>query len=154
LSKSSLYADAPILHVNLSDKSIRREPLPPELFKHYLGGRGLGVKLLYDNLAPGTDALSPDNLLVFAVGPSTAQLRRAGFAAVVFHGKSDSPVYLWINNDDVEIKDASKIWGKDVYDTTDELLKETDPKAQVACIGPAGEKLGLMAAIMTDKHGL
>jgi aldehyde:ferredoxin oxidoreductase len=184
LSKSSLYADAPILHVNLSDKSIRREPLPPELFKHYLGGRGLGVKLLYDNLAPGTDALSPDNLLVFAVGPSTAtrvptggrfvvvtkspttgtifdshaggylgaQLRRAGFAAVVFHGKSDSPVYLWINNDDVEIKDASKIWGKDVYDTTDELLKETDPKAQVACIGPAGEKLGLMAAIMTDKH--
>jgi aldehyde:ferredoxin oxidoreductase len=168
----------------LSDKSIRREPLPPDLFKQYFGGRGLGVKLLYDNLAPGTDALSPDNLLVFAVGPSTAtrvptggrfvvvtkspttgtifdshaggyfgaQLRRAGFAAVVFHGKSDSPVYLWINNDDVEIKDASEIWGKDVYDATDELLKETDPKAQVACIGPAGENLGLMAAIMTDKH--
>jgi aldehyde:ferredoxin oxidoreductase len=184
LSNSSLYADAPILHVNLSDKSIRREPLPPELYKQYLGGRGLGVKLLYDNLAPGIDALSPDNLLVFAVGPSTAtrvptagrfvvitkspttgtvfdshaggyfgaQLRRAGFAAVVFHGKSDSPVYLWINNDDVEIRDASKIWGKDVYDTTDALLEETDPKAQVACIGPAGENLGLMAAIMTDKH--
>ena len=184
MSKSSLYADAPILHVNLSDKSIRREPLPPEIFKQYLGGRGLGVKLLYDNLAPGTDAMSPENLLVFAVGPSTAtrvptagrfvvitkspttgtifdshaggyfgaQLRRAGFAAVVFHGKSDSPVYLWINNDDVEIRDASKIWGKDVYASTDELLEETDPKAQVACIGPAGENLGLMAAIMTDKH--
>ena len=184
MSKSSLYADAPILHVNLSDKSIRREPLPPEIFKQYLGGRGLGVKLLYDNLAPGTDAMSPENLLVFAVGPSTAtrvptagrfvvitkspttgtifdshaggyfgaQLRRAGFAAVVFHGKSDSPVYLWINTEDVEIRDASKIWGKDVYASTDELLEETDPKAQVACIGPAGENLGLMAAIMTDKH--
>ncbi len=184
MSKSSLYADAPILHVNLSDKSIRRESLPPDLFTQYLGGRGLGVKLLYDNLAPGTDALSPDNLLVFAVGPSTAtkiptggrfvvvtkspttgtifdshaggyfgaQLRRAGFAAVVFHGKSDSPVYLWINNDDVEIRDASMIWGKDVYDATDALLEETDSKAQAACIGPAGENLGLMAAIMTDKH--
>ncbi|MFW9792944.1 MAG: aldehyde ferredoxin oxidoreductase family protein [Candidatus Thorarchaeota archaeon] len=184
MTKSSLYADAPILHVNLSDKSIRREQIPHDLFKDYLGGRGLGVKLLFDNLAPGTDALSPDNLLVFAVGPSTAtrvptggrfvvvtkspttgtifdshaggyfgaQLRRAGFAAVVFHGKSDTPVYLWINNDDVEIRDASKIWGKDVYETTDALLEETDSKAQVACIGPAGENLGLMAAIMTDKH--
>ena len=184
MSKSSLYSDAPILHVNLSDKSIRREPLPPDLFNQYLGGRGLGVKLLYDNLAPGIDAMSPDNLLVFAVGPSTAtsvptagrfvvitkspttgtifdshaggyfgaQLRRAGFAAVVFHGKSDSPVYLWINDDEVEIRDASKIWGKDTYEATDALLEETDPKAQVACIGPAGENLGLMAAIMTDKH--
>jgi len=184
LSKSSLYSDAPILHVNLSDTSIRREPIPPDLYKKYLGGRGLGVKLLYDNLAPGTDAMSPDNLLVFAVGPSTAtrvptagrfvvitkspttgtifdshaggyfgaQLRRAGFAAVVFHGKSDTPVYLWINNDEVEIRDASKIWGKDTYETTDALLAETDAKAQVACIGPAGENLGLMAAIMTDKH--
>ena len=184
MSKSSLYAEAPILHVNLSDKSIRREPLPPDLFNQYLGGRGLGVKLLYDNLAPGIDAMSPDNLLVFAIGPSTAtsvptagrfvvitkspttgtifdshaggyfgaQLRRAGFAAVVFHGKSDSPVYLWINDDEVEIRDASKTWGKDTYEATDALLEETDPKAQVACIGPAGENLGLMAAIMTDKH--
>jgi len=184
LSNSSFYADAPILHVNLNDKSIRREQIPRDLFEKYLGGRGLGVKLIYDNLAPGTDALSPDNLLIFAVGPSTAtrvptggrfvvvtkspttgtifdshaggyfgaQLRRAGFAAIVFHGKSDSPVYLWINNDDVEIRDASNIWGKDVYEATDALLEETDPKAQVACIGPAGENLGLMAAIMTDKH--
>lgn len=184
MSKSSLYADTPILHVSLNDKSIRREPLPPDLYKQYLGGRGLGVKLLFDNLAPGTDALSPANLLVFAVGPSTAtsvptagrfvvitkspttgtifdshaggyfgaQLRRAGFAAVVFHGKSDTPVYLWINDDQVEIRDASKLWGKDTYATTDAILEETDSKAQVACIGPTGENLGLMAAIMTDKH--
>ena len=184
MSKSSLYSDAPLLHVSLNDKSIHKESLPPDLFRQYLGGRGLGVKLLFDNLAPGTDALTPDNILVFAVGPSTAtsvptagrfvvvtkspttgtifdshaggyfgaQLRRAGFAAVVFHGKAETPVYLWINDDDVEIRDASKLWGKDTYATTDELLEETDPKAQVACIGPAGENLGLMAAIMTDKH--
>ncbi|NHI89667.1 MAG: aldehyde ferredoxin oxidoreductase, partial [Candidatus Thorarchaeota archaeon] len=141
MSQSSLYENAPILYVSLSDRTIRREPIPPALYKQYLGGRGLGVKLLFDNLAPGTDALSPDNLLVFAVGPSTAtsvptagrfvvvtkspatgtifdshaggyfgaQLRRAGFAAVVFQGKADAPVYLWINDNVVEIRDASKL---------------------------------------------
>ena len=168
----------------LNDGSFRKEPIPTDLYEKYIGGRGLGVKLLYDSLAPGTDPLSPDNLLVFAVGPSTAtsvptagrfvvitkspqtgtifdshaggyfapQLRRAGLAAVVFHGKSPSPVYLWINDSQVEIRDASKYWGKDTTETTDGLIDDTDPKAQVACIGPGGENLGLMAAIMTDKH--
>ena len=184
MSKSSLYANAEILHVFLNDGSFRKEPIPTDLYEKYIGGRGLGVKLLYDSLAPGTDPLSPDNLLVFAVGPSTAtsvptagrfvvitkspqtgtifdshaggyfapQLRRAGLAAVVFHGKSPSPVYLWINDSQVEIRDASKYWGKDTTETTDGLIDDTDPKAQVACIGPGGENLGLMAAIMTDKH--
>lgn len=184
MSKTSNYADAEILHVDLTDGSFRKEPIPTDLYEKYLGGRGLGVKLLYDSLAPGTDPLSPANLLVFAVGPSTAtsvptagrfvvitkspqtgtifdshaggffapQLRRAGLAAVVFHGKSPSPVYLWINDDQVEIRDASKYWGKDTTVTNDGLIEDTDSKAQVACIGPAGENLGLMAAIMTDKH--
>jgi len=67
-------------------------------------------------------------------------------------GASDSPIYLWINDDEVEIRDASKVWGKNTDVTTDELLKATDEKAQVACIGPAGENLINMAAIMTDKH--
>jgi len=184
LSKSSLYDNAEILHVSLTDGRVHREPIPTELYEKYIGGRGLGVKLLYDSLAPSIDPLSPDNLLVFAVGPSTAtsvptagrfvvitkspqtgtifdshaggyfapQLRRAGLAAVVFHGKSPSQVYLWINDSQVEIRDASKYWGKDTTETTDGLIEDTDPKAQVACIGPGGENLGLMAAIMTDKH--
>ena len=184
MSKSSLYANAEILHVLLNDGSFRKEPIPTDLYEKYIGGRGLGVKLLYDSLAPGTDPLSPDNLLVFAVGPSTAtsvptagrfvvitkspqtgtifdshaggyfapQLRRAGLAAVVFHGKSPSPVYLWINDSQLELRDSSKYWGKDTTETTDGLIGDTDPKAQVACIGPGGENKGLMAAIMTDKH--
>lgn len=184
MSKSSLYANAEILHVLLNDGSFRKEPIPTDLYEKYIGGRGLGVKLLYDSLAPGTDPLSPDNLLVFAVGPSTAtsvptagrfvvitkspqtgtifdshaggyfgpQLRRAGLAAVVFHGKSPSPVYLWINDSQMELRDASKYWGKDTTETNDGLIEDTDPKAQVACIGPGGENKGLMAAIMTDKH--
>ncbi len=178
------YADTSLLYVSLSDGKIKREPLPRELFEKYLGGRGLGVKLLYDNLTPGIDPLSPDNWLIFAVGPVTAspvptsgrfvvitkspttgtifdshaggyfgpQLRRSGIAAVVLQGKSPSPVYLWINDDEEELRDATRIWSKDVYESTDLLLAETDPQAQVSCIGPAGENLSLMAGIMTDKH--
>jgi aldehyde:ferredoxin oxidoreductase len=183
-STTHRYSDATILYVSLSDKTIRREPIPVDLYEQYLGGRGLGVKLLYDNLRPGIDPLSPDNWLIFAVGPSTAstvptagrfevmtkspqtgtifdsncggyfgpQLRRAGYAAVVFQGKSNDPVYLWINDDEVEIRDASAVWGKDTSAATDMLLQMTDEKAQVACIGPAGENLVKMAAIINDKH--
>jgi aldehyde:ferredoxin oxidoreductase len=57
-----------------------------------------------------------------------------------------------VNEGHVEIRTAEHVWGKDVHQTTDILLQETDPKAKVACIGPAGEKLALMAAIMNDKH--
>lgn len=178
------YSDAEILRVSLTKGTISREPISSDLYSEYLGGRGLGVKLLYDNLAPKTDPLSPENWLIFAVGPLTAttvptagrfvvvtkspltgtvfdshaggylgaQLRRAGFAAVVFDGASSLPVYLWINNDKVELRDASKVWGKNVEETTDQLLEETDSKAQVACIGPAGENRINLAAIMTDKH--
>lgn len=178
------YSDAEILSVSLTKGKINRESISSDLYFEYLGGRGLGVKLLYDNLAPKTDPLSPANWLIFAVGPLTAttvptagrfvvvtkspltgtifdshaggylgaQLRRAGFAAVVFHGASSSPVYLWIDNDEMELRDASKVWGRNVEETTDQLLKETDSKAQVACIGPAGENRINLAAIMTDKH--
>jgi len=183
-ASTQLYSEAELLFISLTDRTITRKPLPPGLYKEYLGGRGLGVKLLYDNLAPGIDPLSPDNWLVFAVGPSTAtsvptggrfvvitkspatgtifdsnaggyfgaQLRRAGLAAVIFTGASKSPVYLWINDNQVEIRDASKVWGKTTDITTDLLIKETDEKAQVACIGPAGENMINLAAIVTDKH--
>ncbi len=179
-----VYTEARMLYVSLTDRKIRTEPIPGDIYNHYLGGRGLGVKLLYDNLKPGTDPLSPDNLLIFAVGPSTAtivptagrfevitkspqtgtifdsncggyfgpQLRRAGYAAIVLEGKAESPVYLWINDDEVEIRDATEIWGMDTEKTTDKLLELTDEKAQVACIGPAGENLIKMAAIINDKH--
>jgi aldehyde:ferredoxin oxidoreductase len=181
---SQPYTKANLLYVSLNDRKVTRKPIPDDLYREYLGGRGLGVKLLYDNLAPGTDPLSPDNMIIFAVGPSTAtavptsgrfvvitkspatgtifdshaggyfapQLRKAGYAAVIITGASDSPVYLWINDDEVEIRDASKVWGKNTDVTTDELINETDEKAQVACIGPAGENMINLAAIITDKH--
>lgn len=78
-----------------------------------------------------------------------AELRFAGFDHLVVYGKSPKPVYILIKDSRVEIKDASDLWGKDVRETTETLKsKENIPDLQVACIGPAGENLVKMAAIM------
>jgi aldehyde:ferredoxin oxidoreductase len=80
------------------------------------------------------------------------ELKYAGYDGIIFEGKSDKPVYLYINDDDVELRDASNVWGKDVFETTDELINETEEDVRVACIGPGGEKLVLFATIMNDKN--
>ncbi|MDW8802826.1 aldehyde ferredoxin oxidoreductase family protein [Clostridium sp. A1-XYC3] len=79
-----------------------------------------------------------------------AEMKMAGYDMIVVEGKSDTPVYVNIVDDKVEIKDATHVWGKVVSETTELLQKDTDPKAKVLCIGPAGEKLSLMAAVMND----
>jgi aldehyde:ferredoxin oxidoreductase len=78
-------------------------------------------------------------------------LKFAGYDAVFFTGISPKPVYLLIDEGKAEIKDASKLWGKDAYETEDTLMAEYGKDSRVACIGPAGEKLSLIAAIMTDR---
>jgi len=81
-----------------------------------------------------------------------SELKYAGFDAVFFHGMSDSPVYLWVNDGKAELMDASNLWGRNVYETEDMLKeKHADKKVQVASIGTSGEKLSLISAIMTDK---
>ena len=52
------------------------------------------------------------------------ELKYAGYDGIIFEGKSEKPVYLYISDDDVELKDASHIWGKDVFETTDMLVNE------------------------------
>ncbi|MBM4305797.1 MAG: aldehyde ferredoxin oxidoreductase family protein [Deltaproteobacteria bacterium] len=79
-----------------------------------------------------------------------AQLKKAGFDGIIVTGKSEKPVYLWINEEKVEIRDASHLWGKDTYEIDPILLKETHEKAAVSAIGQAGENQVLIAAIMTD----
>lgn len=78
------------------------------------------------------------------------ELKRAGYDMIIVEGKADAPVYVDIVDDKVEIKDASQVWGKVVSETTEILQKETDSKAKVLCIGPAGEKLSFIAAVMND----
>jgi len=104
----------------------------------------------YDVIAKGplNDTLASSN----SGGYFGAQLKYAGYDMIIFEGKAAKPVYLWINNDKVELRDASRLWGKTVYETDDAVKAETDPEAEVACIGPAGEKLVRFASIMNDKH--
>ncbi len=72
---------------------------------------------------------------------------------VIVEGKAEKPCYLLINDDDVQIRDAGKVWGKVVSETEDAIRDETGmPKLRVACIGPAGEKLVRFAGIINDKH--
>jgi aldehyde:ferredoxin oxidoreductase len=79
-----------------------------------------------------------------------SELRCCGYDGLVVLGAASSPVYLWINNDHVEIRDAEKVWGKDTYEAGDLLLGATDPKAKVAAIGQAGENLVRIAAVMLE----
>ncbi len=82
-----------------------------------------------------------------------AELKFAGWDYLIVEGKSENPVYISIKDDDIEIKDASHIWGKKVSETEKILLKEFgDKHAQIASIGPAGENLVKFSAIMNNGH--
>ena len=75
---------------------------------------------------------------------------RAGYMAIIIEGQSDKPVYLYINNDTVEIRDASWLWGKTISESIQLIEKECQVKGSTAAIGPSGEKLVPMACIIND----
>ena len=83
------------------------------------------------------------------------ELKAAGYDGIIFTGASEKPVYLWINGDEVELRDAGDLWGKDTYETADILWErsseETGRKAKVVAIGPAGERGVRLAAVVHDK---
>ncbi|MDO9134846.1 aldehyde ferredoxin oxidoreductase family protein [Hydrogenophaga sp.] len=82
-----------------------------------------------------------------------AELKMAGWDMIIFEGKSPKPVYLYINDDDVELRDASHLWGQSVW-KTEEVLKSSlqDPLVRVSSIGKAGENGVLYAAVVNDLH--
>lgn len=78
------------------------------------------------------------------------KLKAAGFDGMVIRGCCGHPVYLFISDRGVEIRDASHLWGCDTFETDVKIKKETTPGVSVASIGPAGEKQVLMASIMHE----
>lgn len=74
----------------------------------------------------------------------------AGFDAVFFRGMSKEPVYLLVSDGKAEIRKADRLWGKDCYKTEAVIRSELGNDVRVACIGPAGEKIARIAAIMND----
>jgi aldehyde:ferredoxin oxidoreductase len=94
----------------------------------------------------------------FGVGEAKAhgsfgtELKRAGYDAVVLKGKAEKPVYVWIDDDAVQLLDASRLMGKSPAETEDAIREELgDYYIRVASIGVAGEKLSRMACVINDK---
>ena len=171
-----------LLWVDLTRGVLQDEPLNEQDCLDYLGGYGLGAKILWDRMKPGVDPLGPDNILGLLTGPLTGtpciegnrfvavckspltgtwgdancgatfgpHLKFAGYDGVFFTGKASKPVYVYIEDGKAELRDASDLWGKDVTETEDTLKARHGPGTEVASIGPAGEKLSLIAAIMND----
>src|SRR3990172_4868739 len=132
-----------ILRVHLGDGRVRVDEQNDLFYRRYLGGAGIVGYYLLKEMKPGAAPLSPDNMLIFALGPMTGapvpggsrncigaksplsggmaksevggffgyELKRAGYDSLIVEGRAASPVYLWIHEGQVEIKDASQLWG-------------------------------------------
>ncbi|HRJ52701.1 MAG TPA: aldehyde ferredoxin oxidoreductase family protein [Candidatus Thiothrix moscowensis] len=82
-----------------------------------------------------------------------AEMKNAGWDMIIFEGKAPSPVYLYVENDQVEILPADDLWGKSVWET-DELIhqKHQDPQIRISCVGRSAEAGCLYSAIVNDLH--
>ncbi len=170
-----------VLRINLTTGEITTEGLNEEYVNHYIGGRGLGTKMLLDEIDSTVDPLSESNKILFVTGPATGVkvstgtrymvvtksplngliassnaggvwgsiLKYAGYDVVIVEGKSKNPVYIEINEDKIQLKDATHLWGKVVSEVEAEL-KGDNKYTSVLNIGPAGETLSNMAAVMND----
>ncbi len=110
-------------------------------------GAPTGARYMVMTKSPLTGAITCSN----SGGMFPTEFKRTGFDAIIFTGRSEKPVYLWLDREKAELRAADHLWGKNTHDTTDALLAETEANAKVACIGPAGEKGVLFASIMNDK---
>lgn len=182
-----------ILDVDLSSGKIEKKAIEPDDLVNFVGGRGLGIKLLWDRLKdkPGTDPLGPENPLMFMCGPFSGfpapsssrtcvvtksphtsplksqyahastvsysniggffgpELRFAGYDGLVITGKAAAPVYLYINDDKVEIRDARKFWGARTDQFDKDFAEELgNPRFRTCYIGPGGENLVKYACIL------
>lgn len=182
-----------ILEVDLTAQKASRIPLSRDDARNFIGGRGLGMKILADKLKkPGLDALSPENPLLFMTGPFSGfpipsasrtcvvtksprtspvrsdyphastvsysnmggffgpEIRFAGYDAIVVTGKSATPVYICIDDDRVEIRDAGKYWGMRLDEFDRRFIDELgDRRFRTCYIGPAGENLVSYASILS-----
>ncbi len=82
-----------------------------------------------------------------------AEFKNAGWDMLIFEGKSEKPVYLWIENDKAELRSAKTLWGKSAWETDDILHKiHQDPQIRIACVGRTAEAGCLYSAVINDKH--
>jgi aldehyde:ferredoxin oxidoreductase len=172
-----------VLDIDLTSHTFNTYPLDMEMARQFIGGRGLGARLLWDLVGPEVDPFSPENVLIFTNGPLTGtgyqtsnrfsvttkspltgtvldansggfwgmQFKKAGYDVLLVRGKSDTPVWIEIQDERITFHDASALWGMRVFALTEKLGQDNN-KRNVLCIGPAGENLSRMAAIMNDRE--
>jgi aldehyde:ferredoxin oxidoreductase len=183
MSIPSCYAGKD-LFVDLSAGTMMEEVLPENVYHDFVGGNGLGVRVLYERMKAQVDPLGPENILGFVTGSLTGtsapgsgrhmlvtkspltgtwaesnsggsfgpELKSAGYDALFFFGISPKPVYLVIKEGKPELRDAADLWGKDAYETQDYLLHIlADRQMKIACIGPSGESISLLAGIVSER---
>ncbi|HYM16310.1 MAG TPA: aldehyde ferredoxin oxidoreductase family protein [Dehalococcoidia bacterium] len=174
-----------MLNVRLNAGVIETEEIPEQMYRQYLGGYGIGSRLMFDRIPAGADPLGPENVLGLFPGlltgtpffgiryqavsksPKTGGwgdanaggdfgpfLKNAGWDGIMLYEKASKPVYIYIEDDKAEIRDASDLWGMLAIDVEDKLKQRHGKKASVACIGPAGEKMSLMAGICNERGRL
>ena len=171
-----------VLRVNLTQGSVEKSDLDPDLARDYLGGRGFAAKILYSELEKGVDPLGEANKLVVAAGPISgllipgagkttfaakspatggyadsnvggmlsAEMKFAGYDLIIVEGVSPKPVYLHIDNDTVELRDAKDYWGQGAITAETALKKELGDDFQIALVGPGAENLVKYACICHD----
>ena len=173
-----------VLRVDLSSGRISTEDTI-EKYKDFLGGTGIGYKVIWDEVPAGTKAFDPSNKVIFGVGPLAgtgapcngrtaittlwptcypkplvasghmgghfaAELKYAGYDAIIIEGKADRPVWLSITDGRVEIKGARSLWGQGIRRTTIEISQIMGPEASVTAIGQAGENMVPMSVVMNS----
>lgn len=171
-----------ILLVNLNNGKTTTEQLAEADARNFIGGAGINARLAWGILKAPDDAFSPENSLIFGLGPFVGtlipgaakgnvvarsphpqfigssgnglfgMLKFAGYDHLIITGKAQKPVYLKIFNDRVTLCPADHIWGKDIWEATDVISDEVGYEYDVTCIGPAGENLVQDACMITNKY--
>ena len=145
-------------HILWEEQVYKADPLGPDNVMVFSSGPFAGTAVPLSNRF-GVCARSPLTGVwgeAECGGHWSNDLKKSGFDALIVRGCAEHPVYLWIHDREVEVRDATHLWGKDTFDTHDEIRSEVGSsgrrgqEAGVACIGPAGEKLVRYAAIMVD----
>jgi aldehyde:ferredoxin oxidoreductase len=140
----------------LKDVPKDADPLGPDNVLIFAGGPMTGVPIA----GSGRSAMGAKSPLTGGYGEADvggffgAEMRQAGFDAIVVRGVSPEPVYLWIHDGEAELRPADHLWGKTTAETQEAVIDELDEKrARFALIGPSGEKQVRYACVINDlKH--
>ena len=144
-----------ISYILLNELEPKIEPLGPKNKLIFACGPVTGAPVS----GSGRNSVGAKSPLTGAYGEAEAggfwgaELKQAGFDAIIVEGKASSPVYLWIDDQKVELRDASRLWGLEIRKSQERIQTELDnKKVKLAQIGPGGERLVRYACVINDMN--